>query len=192
MRPDLKARLGEGCLLWLQLAIIGLVHGLPLLGVRPPLFERTALWHLQQSPGVSALLAGFTALMLLALWLIPTGAHRARLALAAVLVLAGLAGGLLFSPSLVYTYVFSARFVVGARIQDGRFAAGPNNPRISLGWLLVPVGVAVLLTWILTRLYLGAKWASSPASVFLVLLALLLFASAGLAVWRFSRRAPHG
>lgn len=195
MRPDLKARLSEGSLLWLQLAFIALVHGLPRLGVALPLIERTPLWHLQQSPGVSALLAGFTALMLLALWLAPPDARRTRFSLAWILVVAGLAGGLLLSHSLVFTFVFSARLVVqslpGVRFQDGRFAPGPNNPRISLGWVLLPLGVAVLLTWVITRLTLGAKWSSSPAALFLLVLAVLLFASVGVAVWRFSRRAPQ-
>ena len=126
MRPELKARLTEGVLLWLQLAFIGAVHGLPGLGIQLPLLERTALWQLQQSPGLSALIAGFTTLMLLALWGVPADARRTRLALAGVLLLAGIAGALLFTPMLVFTFGLSARSVAQP-FRGARFQAPPRT-----------------------------------------------------------------
>ena len=67
----------------------------------------------------------------------------------------------------------------------------PGADSISLGWVLVPAGLVLLVAWVASRIALGAQWVRSPGSLALLLSALVLFASAALAVWRFSRRAPH-
>ena len=109
MRAKLQQWLGEGTLLWVQLALLAVAHVPGELGLEPPLLERTGLWRLRESPGVSAALAAFCVAVLVALWFIPPERRGPRLALAGVLFATGLVAGFAFAPALIGTFGWTAR-----------------------------------------------------------------------------------
>jgi hypothetical protein len=109
MRAKLQQWLGEGTLLWVQLALLGVAHVPVAFGLEQPFFVRTGLWRLRESPTVSAALAAFSVTALVALWFVPPERRGPRLALAGVLLTAGLVGGLVFAPPLIITFGWTAR-----------------------------------------------------------------------------------
>jgi len=121
MRAKLQQWLGEGTLLWVQLALLAVAHVPAELGLEPPLLERTGLWRLRESPGVSAALAAFCVAVLVALWFIRPERRGPRLALAGVLFATGLVAGLAFAPALIITFGWTARTLT-------RPQPGPSTP----------------------------------------------------------------
>jgi hypothetical protein len=104
------------------------------LGLELPFQERTGLWHLRESPGVSAGLAAFSVAVLVALGFIRPERRVPRLAIAGVLLAVGVVGGLLFSPLLIFTFGWTAKTIAGPHLGPRARTAppppGPHNPRM--------------------------------------------------------------